>query len=112
MGDLITGLDIGGAHLKGAQVDRAGRVTAAAQLPCALWQGLDRLEAALAELRTRLRPGGAVAVTMTGELADLFADRAQGVAGCSTPWPRAWPGEPVWAGKRGFLDAAARAAGG
>jgi (4-(4-[2-(gamma-L-glutamylamino)ethyl]phenoxymethyl)furan-2-yl)methanamine synthase len=108
MGDLITGLDIGGAHLKGAQVDRTGRVTAAVQLPCALWQGLDRLQAALAELRTRLRPGGAVAVTMTGELADLFADRAQGVGRLLDATAAGWPGElMVWAGKRGFLDAAA-----
>jgi uncharacterized hydantoinase/oxoprolinase family protein len=42
-----TGLDVGGAHLKVAQVGRDGRVTAALQVPCALWQGLDRLDAAL-----------------------------------------------------------------
>src|SRR3954447_9139764 len=107
MGDLITGLDIGGAHLKGAQGDDTGRGTAAVQLPCALWQGLDRLQAALAELQTRLRPGGPVAVTMTGELADLFADRAQGVGQLLDAAAAAWPSQLlVWAGSRGFLEVA------
>ena len=47
----ITGLDIGGAHLKVAQVDRNGRVLACVQVPCALWQGLDRLEFGLRQVR-------------------------------------------------------------
>ena len=74
-----TGLDVGGAHLKAARVGGDGRVEVALQVPCALWQGLDRLERALAEVLDAVGPVGAVAVTMTGELADLFADRADGV---------------------------------
>ena len=105
MGKWVTGLDIGGAHLKAAQVDGAGRVVAAVQLPCALWQGVDRLERAFAQARTRLRPTPRLAVTMTGELADLFADRADGVARLLDLTVASWPAAElrVWAGRRGFL---------
>ncbi|MDE3012141.1 MAG: ATP-grasp domain-containing protein, partial [Pseudomonadota bacterium] len=46
----VLGWDIGGAHLKVAALDRHGRLIDVVQLPCALWQGLDRLEPLLAEL--------------------------------------------------------------
>jgi probable H4MPT-linked C1 transfer pathway protein len=105
MAALITGLDIGGAHLKAAQVTADGRVTTACQVPCALWQGLDRLERALAGLALPPGPTGRVAVTMTGELVDLFPDRQTGVerllATLATVWPDA--GVAVWAGQRGFV---------
>lgn len=77
----IIGWDIGGAHLKAVALDRSGSVMGIAQRPCPLWLGLDRLDAAVAEIgrewplaRTRLH-----AVTMTGELADNFPDRTSGV---------------------------------
>jgi probable H4MPT-linked C1 transfer pathway protein len=111
----ITGFDIGGAHLKVAQAEPSGRVTAALQLPCALWQGLDRLEAALAEAGTALAaPVTATAVTMTGELADLFPDRATGVRRLAEALTAAFPraDHRLWAGDGGFVgaaDAAARA---
>jgi len=101
----ITGLDIGGAHLKVAQTDAHGRVTVARQVPCALWQGLDRLERALAEARAGLDPTSRIAVTMTGELADLFPDRAEGVARILAVVTDALPEAEhrVWAGRRGFV---------
>lgn len=104
-----TGLDVGGAHLKVAQVDRAGRVTAARQLPCPLWRGLDRLDEALAAALRDLPPAHAVAVTMTGELVDLFPDRATGVRRLVERLaPLGGPvGPRFWAGRAGFLDAAA-----
>jgi len=76
----VAGWDIGGAHLKLAQLD-GETIVAAVQLPCALWRGLDELRRALA---TALEGHGNTqrhAVTMTGELVDLFPDRTQGVAG-------------------------------
>jgi probable H4MPT-linked C1 transfer pathway protein len=102
---LITGLDLGGAHLKAAQATTDGRVVRALQIPCQLWRGLDRLEAALAEAAAGLEPGGPVAVTMTGELTDLFPDRRAGVAALLTTLAAAWPGRElaVWAGARGFV---------
>ncbi|MPS48857.1 hydantoinase/oxoprolinase family protein [Methylobacillus sp.] len=75
------GWDIGGANLKVALVRPDGIAVKVIQVPCPLWQGMDRLDAAidlaLAELGG---PGGAKhSVTMTGELADIFPDRASGV---------------------------------
>lgn len=105
MAELVTGFDIGGAHLKAAQVAPGGRVVAAAQVPCALWQGLDRLERAFAEALAGLAPVGRAAITMTGELADLFPDRATGVRALTEATARALPGATllVWAGRHGFV---------
>jgi (4-(4-[2-(gamma-L-glutamylamino)ethyl]phenoxymethyl)furan-2-yl)methanamine synthase len=76
----IVGWDIGGAHVK-ASLLRGGEVFDAAQWPCPLWQGLDHLHHALAAAQQRwpelLRAEHAV--TMTGEMVDLFADREDGV---------------------------------
>ena len=74
----IIGWDIGGAHLKLARV-RDGTVLALRQLPCALWLGVDRLSAAMAEGLAGWPAPDRHAVTMTGELADIFPDRAAGV---------------------------------
>lgn len=76
----IAGIDVGGAHLKAARLGADGRLEAAVQLPCALWQGLDRLGKALDGAEPLLAGAETVAVTMTGELVDLFPDRATGVA--------------------------------
>ncbi|TPQ51227.1 H4MPT-linked C1 transfer pathway protein, partial [Prosthecomicrobium hirschii] len=79
------GWDIGGAHLKAA-VAEDGRIVAVVQEPCALWQGLDRLDAAFAAVLGRIGAGGRIEAhgrhqaTMTGELVDLFSSRAEGVA--------------------------------
>lgn len=77
---LATGWDVGGAHLKVAQADAAGRLALVAQEPCRLWLGLHELLAAIERLRPRLAPSPRHAMTMTGELADVFPDRAAGVA--------------------------------
>jgi (4-(4-[2-(gamma-L-glutamylamino)ethyl]phenoxymethyl)furan-2-yl)methanamine synthase len=76
----IVGWDIGGAHVK-ASVLRAGEVIDAAQWPCPLWQGLDHLHQALAGAQQRwpALQQAEHAVTMTGEMVDLFADREDGV---------------------------------
>lgn len=78
--DTVIGWDVGGAHVK-ACLMRRGRVVEVVQWPCPLWQGLDHLERTLAEARARW-PGlreAHHAVTMTGEMVDLFADRQDGV---------------------------------
>src|SRR5207302_4853629 len=74
----ILGWDIGGAHLKLALVAE-GRVAAIRLEACALWQGLDRLDAAMERGLDGLPRPRRHVVTMTGELTDLFADRAEGV---------------------------------
>ncbi len=71
----IVGLDVGGANLKYAAIDGT-----AARRRFPLWNSADALADALWEDLRRLEPIDALAVTMTGELADCFADRAIGVA--------------------------------
>ncbi|MGR9105405.1 MAG: hydantoinase/oxoprolinase family protein [Gammaproteobacteria bacterium] len=73
------GWDIGGAHVKVA-VLHGDRVLEVEQHPCPLWLGVSKLEALLAQILARL-PAGRLcqAVTMTGELADSFATREEGV---------------------------------
>jgi probable H4MPT-linked C1 transfer pathway protein len=78
--DLFCGWDLGGAHLKLVVVAADGSLAQVEQHPCPLWQGLPRLDTALRRLLDGLPPGRPRhAVTMTGELADVFPDRASGV---------------------------------
>ncbi|HLD09924.1 MAG TPA: hydantoinase/oxoprolinase family protein [Methylophilaceae bacterium] len=74
------GWDVGGAHLKAVLVDADGSVLTAIQVPCRLWQGLDQLRKAIDVVLANLKlaPDEHV-VTMTGELADIFANRTEGV---------------------------------
>jgi probable H4MPT-linked C1 transfer pathway protein len=76
----VIGWDVGGAHLKACLL-ADGRVRDVAQWPCALWQGIDRLDAALAQARMRWpqMERSAHAITMTGEMADVFEHREHGV---------------------------------
>jgi (4-(4-[2-(gamma-L-glutamylamino)ethyl]phenoxymethyl)furan-2-yl)methanamine synthase len=76
----VYGWDIGGAHLKACRL-RNGEVVDVAQWACALWQGLDQLERAIQAARERWPDLGAAlhAVTMTGEMVDLFKSREDGV---------------------------------
>ena len=78
MGDSVLGWDLGGAHLKAARVEN-GRVTDAIQIPCPLWQGLPHLDAAMNQALSRLGPAQRHAVTMTGEMTDIFPSREEGV---------------------------------
>ncbi len=101
----VIGWDIGGAHVKAALL-RGGAVLDAAQWPCPLWQGLDHLERVLAQAQARWPALGehAHAVTMTGEMVDLFAHREDGVqriAGLLAghlPAPRFFAGDGGWFG--------------
>lgn len=82
MSQWICGWDIGGAHLKVALRDPAGRWTQVQQLPCPLWRGIEHLAMALQEAvhGWPVAPHHvAHAATMTGELVDAFANRAAGV---------------------------------
>jgi probable H4MPT-linked C1 transfer pathway protein len=74
------GWDIGGAHVKAALVNASGEVVKLVQQPCPLWQGIEHLEQAVSSIAegfklTNVRH----AVTMTGELVDLFTHRDEGV---------------------------------
>jgi probable H4MPT-linked C1 transfer pathway protein len=77
--EAIIGWDVGGAHLKGARLSPEGKVLQVVQLPCPLWQGLSHLEQAADRAMTVLGTAPVHAVTMTGEMVDLFPDRQTGV---------------------------------
>lgn len=77
----IIGWDLGGAHLKLAWLDGDGRLRRVAERATPLWQGLEPLRQAIDELSERFPLDDCEhRLTMTGELVDLFEDRAQGVA--------------------------------
>lgn len=103
----VVGWDVGGAHLKAARLDEAGVVERVILLPCPLWQGVERLEAALAEALGVLGPARLHAITMTGEMADCFAGRSEGVASIVAAMRTALAGATlrVWAGRTGLVDA-------
>lgn len=106
MSTSILGWDIGGAHLKAALLDADGTLASLWQLPCPLWQGLERLEQAV---DTILSAAGAIvpvhAVTMTGELADIFANRDEGVRRITDALRSRLPVSALYlyAGPRGLL---------
>jgi len=102
----VVGWDLGGAHLKVARAED-GRIVEAAQFACPLWQGLERLTAALVEARGVAGSASRHAVTMTGELVDLFANRAEGVTQLIATMIAAYPQADLrfYAGRAGFLDA-------
>jgi len=102
----VLGLDVGGAHLKAALVDARGQVVDAREIACPLWQGLERLDAALAALSPAMGAAASIAATMTGELVDLFSDRATGVR-VLVERLRAWAAGrelAIFAGEDGFLE--------
>ncbi|HVH67363.1 MAG TPA: hydantoinase/oxoprolinase family protein [Gemmatimonadales bacterium] len=77
--ESVIGWDLGGAHLKAARLDGTGTVERVMQVPCQVWQGIEHLDRALEQVLTAFGPAPIHAVTMTGEMADLFANRTEGV---------------------------------
>ncbi|HYN53413.1 MAG TPA: hydantoinase/oxoprolinase family protein [Methylotenera sp.] len=84
MDNQIIGWDVGGAHLKAALLDANGILLNVVQVPCALWRGLFELETAI-DVVLNIFPHQPLlhAITMTGELVDLFANRQAGVKAIS-----------------------------
>jgi probable H4MPT-linked C1 transfer pathway protein len=70
----LLAIDVGGANLKVAD----GRGFAHSS-GFALWKSPERLAAALTELIAHTPPADALVATMTGELADCFVTKAEGV---------------------------------
>lgn len=100
------GWDLGGAHLKAVLVDADGRALAAAQHACPLWRGIEHLEAGIDRVLAAF-PGTALrhAVTMTGELADIFPARDEGVAHLTCCMADRLPSADlrIYAGRDGFV---------
>lgn len=104
--DATIGWDLGGAHLKAARLSHDGRIERTIQLPCALWQGIDRLRWAIDRALNDLGPARDHALTMTGELTDLFSKREAGVAAILGTMSDFLPGTRlrVYAGEAGFVE--------
>ena len=100
----VVGWDIGGAHLKAARCE-GGRIAATAQVAAPLRLGLERLAQAFAEVKALIGSADCQVVTMTGELADTFSSRAEGVASLTAAAVRelAPSHVMVYAGRAGFV---------
>lgn len=106
----IIGWDIGGAHLKAAYLNKRGEITSVIQKPCPLWLGMNKLEQALSAVLVDLPDNNARhIITMTGELVDLFENRAQGVSVILDTVRALLPGREIYlyAGLSGVLSLAA-----
>ncbi len=104
---LITGWDIGGAHLKAARCDQQGNIIDVVQVACPLWQGINRLEETIQRVQHLLNNhSDTAAITMTGELVDIFANRASGVGEILDCIARYVPDNKivVYAGDSGWLS--------
>lgn len=91
----VIGLDIGGANLKASNGDDW-----TAEAPFPMWKHPDKLGDALRSLTANRVNGETVlAVTMTGELADCFRTKSEGVHAILDAVDRAFPQAPelrVW----------------
>jgi (4-(4-[2-(gamma-L-glutamylamino)ethyl]phenoxymethyl)furan-2-yl)methanamine synthase len=106
----VVGWDVGGAHLKAARA-KDDLVVAAMQVASPLRFGLEALSAAFADAKPRMGTADCHVITMTGELADTFASRADGVAQLTATAVRMLAPEPVlvYGGRAGFLTPQAAA---
>ncbi len=82
----VLGIDVGGAALKASDGTQFSR-----SMAFELWKRPQDLTAALAELTADAPPADRVFATMTGELADCFSTKAEGVAHICAALERAFP---------------------
>lgn len=94
---MILGLDIGGANTKAASSD--GSYTESIYLP--LWKGAP-LEEALCSIASRQPLAEAVAVVITGELADCFSCKREGLESLMATVRRAFSIPAYFWGTGGF----------
>lgn len=98
------GWDIGGVHLKAARAEN-GRVVDAIQAASPLRLGLERLAQSFSDVKARIGSADHHIITMTGELADTFLCRIEGVERlCEMAVHQLAPARlSVYAGRAGFI---------
>jgi (4-(4-[2-(gamma-L-glutamylamino)ethyl]phenoxymethyl)furan-2-yl)methanamine synthase len=101
---VVIGWDIGGVHLKAVRAED-GRIVKAAQYPSPLRSGTRLLEEAFLQARKDMGRGDRNVITMTGELADIFTSRQDGVEQLSSLAERALGNVSIYAGPIGFVTA-------
>src|SRR4026208_1889823 len=101
----VVGWDVGGAHLKAARAED-GRSGGAVQVASPLRLGLEQLARSFVDAKARIGTAELHAVTMTGELADTFASRIDGVEQLSALAMRELAPARVslYAGRSGFVE--------
>src|SRR5215468_3497220 len=101
---IVIGWDIGGVHLKAARAE-CGRIVKAVQLAAPLRGGVERLAEAFNQAKAELGAAQHHVVTMTGELADTFSSRPEGVECLATLAARELSEAPVsiYAGPAGYI---------
>jgi len=98
------GWDLGGANVKLASIED-GRVRSVAQIPCPIVPERRKFDAAVEAALPLIALPALHAVTMTGELSDVFGDRAEGVAYLVDLMLEVVGAQPllIYAGEAGFL---------
>jgi (4-(4-[2-(gamma-L-glutamylamino)ethyl]phenoxymethyl)furan-2-yl)methanamine synthase len=102
---FVIGWDLGGANVKVACVED-GFVTHVAQIPCPVLPDRSKFDAAVAAALPPIPSLALHAVTMTGELSDVFGNRREGVAYLIDLMQKVTAGQrlSIYAGDAGFLD--------
>lgn len=106
MPQCVIGWDIGGAHVKAAVLDSNGMILNVFQAPCPLWKGIEYLNEAVSQILSEvINKNCKHAITMTGELVDLFDNRDQGVTQIIKAMQDKLVGSEIvfYAGLEGFL---------
>jgi len=73
------GIDIGGAHLKVVGVDRRNKVVFVDYESCAIWEGIEKLQAKFRNLNNIINNNSVkCGITMSAEMCDNFKNRQRG----------------------------------
>ncbi|HSA66110.1 MAG TPA: hydantoinase/oxoprolinase family protein, partial [Methyloceanibacter sp.] len=101
----VIGWDLGGANVKVASIED-GRVASVAQIPCPILPERRKFDAAIEAALPLIALPASHAVTMTGELSDVFRNRAEGVVYLVDLMVRTVAAQQllIYAGEAGFLD--------
>jgi (4-(4-[2-(gamma-L-glutamylamino)ethyl]phenoxymethyl)furan-2-yl)methanamine synthase len=101
---VVIGWDIGGVHLKAVRAED-GRIVKAAQYASPLRSGTELLQDAFVRARKDMGRGHRNVITMTGELADIFSSRQDGVEQLSSLAEHELENVSIYAGPSGFVAA-------
>src|SRR6476620_6118978 len=100
----VIGWDLGGANVELASIED-GRVADAVQIPCPILPERRKFDAVIEAALPLIALPASHAVTMTGELSDVFGGRVEGVAYLVDLMVRTVGAQPlsIYAGEAGFL---------
>ena len=74
----IIGWDIGGAHIKVAEIDFKKKKTKTEQIYSPIWKNINNLKKSIKLIKKKFKKSDYHAITMTAELSDIFLNRMHG----------------------------------